>query len=421
MHKLLERLDASTSTLVPLLYLAGLMLGAISYFAGITLNLGLAVGIALATAAELHSFLQQRRVRATYARLQRLADTDTEYEIVQRQFKVNTWLLVGLLAFSGINAIAFAAETWTPVPGPLWFRWAQIGFRGLIIPAFFFAAGFLAPLHSDASDQLQSTSNEMLRRTLKAIQRQWRGRLKRVERSGADLAPVAIALLQETGDYQAAKHIALISQGLTSAEAGDNAVIEHLLTTPATTPAPIPQPAPQPAAARSNHDLRRAALAQQMDTRLEEYDPTEAEADDWATYHGADDLGAYGDDLPGLRLGHPTHPRGASLSNHASARNGSQAARMAPRGAELVLPLDLPPSRYEREGDSEECRRVFRVLDDDENASHTTVMKRAGVSEGTARKYRPLWNERRSKRGKRRAAPRTEEMKAVTPEMLATR
>ena len=64
MHRLLERLDGAASTIVPLAYLAGLLLGAMSYFAGVTLDAGLAVGVALALAVELHSFLEQRRVRA---------------------------------------------------------------------------------------------------------------------------------------------------------------------------------------------------------------------------------------------------------------------------------------------------------------------------------------------------------------------
>src|SRR5258706_7115696 len=38
-----------------------------SYFAGVTLDAGLAVGVALALAVELHSFLEQRRVRAAAA------------------------------------------------------------------------------------------------------------------------------------------------------------------------------------------------------------------------------------------------------------------------------------------------------------------------------------------------------------------
>jgi hypothetical protein len=38
-----------------------------SYFAGVTLDAGRAVGVAPALAVELHSFLEQRRVRAAAA------------------------------------------------------------------------------------------------------------------------------------------------------------------------------------------------------------------------------------------------------------------------------------------------------------------------------------------------------------------
>jgi uncharacterized membrane protein YdfJ with MMPL/SSD domain len=76
MHRLLERLDAAASTIVPLAYLTGLLLGTMSYFAGVTLDAGLAVGVALALAAELHAFLEQRRCRALWAAYNRAGDLD---------------------------------------------------------------------------------------------------------------------------------------------------------------------------------------------------------------------------------------------------------------------------------------------------------------------------------------------------------
>ncbi|HEU5343160.1 MAG TPA: helix-turn-helix transcriptional regulator [Ktedonobacterales bacterium] len=217
LHRLLERLDEAASTLVPLLYLAGLMLGATAYFAGVTLDAGLAVGVALAAAAELHSFLQQRRLRATWAHFQRLPDDAPEREQVWQRVQVNAAILAALLAFSAFNAIAFAAETWRPAPGFLP-PWLQIGLRGLVIPVFFFLAGFLSPLTTDANDQLRATSSEMLRRTLRAIGKQWQARLKAAQRRNADLAPVAVALLLDVGDADGARRVELIAAGLAASE-----------------------------------------------------------------------------------------------------------------------------------------------------------------------------------------------------------
>ena len=439
MHRILERLDAAAGTLVPLLYLFGLMLGAVSYFAGITLNLGLAVGIALASAAELHSFLQQRRVRADYTRLARLSDTDDEYEQAKRQFKINTWILVGLLAFSAFNATTFVYETWTPAPGPLAWRWAQIIVRGVVVALLFFAAGFLAPLHTDAAEQLQVTSAAMLHRTLKAIDRQWRGRLKRAEKRNADLAPVAIALLQEQGDHKAAKRLALIAQGLHTAESGAplaalaaaNEQLSsglqgiHALPTQHLTP-PTPQTQAAPPAPLSRHDQRRAALAESMYTDLDEYDLSNA---DDAPDAPADDFGEWGDDGDDsfARRSHPTRPRGVSLSNQVATRSRAQAAHIAPRGAELVIadpdwvdPLDtLPASKYEQPNDSDQCRRVMRVLDQDNTASRAEVMQRAHVGDGTARKYIDRWNTLRTRAGSKKVGRRTQEVAAISRDMLS--
>lgn len=235
MHRLLERLDSAASTIVPLLYLAGLALGTASYFAGVTLegeNAGLAVGAALALAAELHSFLQQRRVRATWSQLQRLPDDlehGPERDALATQLKVNAGILAALLAFSAFNATAFVAATWRPAPGFLP-PWLQIGIRGLVIPVFFFLAGFLAPLHTDASDQLRATSVEMLRRTLKAIGKQWKRRLALAQKRNADLAPIAIALLEDVGDTDGARRVQLIAAGLDATT--------HATTTTITTATP---------------------------------------------------------------------------------------------------------------------------------------------------------------------------------------
>jgi uncharacterized membrane protein len=86
------------------------------------------------------------------------------------------------------------------------------------LPLLFFASGFLAPLHSNAGEQLQTASADMLRRTLRAIARQWRGRLDKARQRGADLAGVAVALMLDAGDAAGTRRIELIARGLDTAE-----------------------------------------------------------------------------------------------------------------------------------------------------------------------------------------------------------
>lgn len=112
------------------------------------------------------------------------------------------------------------------------------------------------------------------------------------------------------------------------------------------------------------------------------------------------------------------------MDYHGGKRERAQAARMAPLASELtvrefVLP-DLPASKYEQADDSDHARAVLRVLEQDPRATRRQVMQRANVSDGTARRYIALWDERRSKRGKKKAAPRTQEMPAITENMVAT-
>lgn len=182
-------------------------------------------------------------------------------------------------------------------------------------------------------------------------------------------------------------------------------------------PLPSTTPAPARPTRQSPHDARRAAFAEQMYTDLDEYEPLTSGAP-------ADDFAAWGDDGPDstlfTRQPHVTSPR-AKSNGHAS-RNGSSAATIGTRTVERIIrddPLQyLPASRYERDTDSDERRRVFRVLDEDSSITRAELMRRADVSDGTARLARTLWNERRSKLGRRKVAPRTGEMPAITAEML---
>jgi hypothetical protein len=216
MHNLLARLDNAASTLVPLLYLVGLLLGTMAYFTGVTLDFGLAVGVALSIAAEVHSFLEQRRVRATWGRLARTTDLDQKAAI-RAELLAHGFILTALILFSTYNSIAFVTSTWTPAAGFLP-AWLQIGIRGSVIPLFFLLTGALAPLSQDAGAMLSQASHAMLHRAIKATTRQWSQRIRRAQRKGVDLAPVAVALMLDAGDTDGARRIELIAKGLAQAE-----------------------------------------------------------------------------------------------------------------------------------------------------------------------------------------------------------
>lgn len=213
MHRILERIDGAASTIVPLLYLGGLMLATVAYFSGISLNFGAAVGVALAAACELHSFLQQRRFRASWSAFRRSAHDDSRRGALLTDLRTQGAVLGVLLAFSTFCSVSFTAETWHPTDGALPAA-VQIGLRGSIIPTLFFLAGFLVPLSLDAGEVLQRASGDMLHKTVKAVTAQWNVRIDQAKREGRDLAAVAVALMIDSGDQDGARRIQLISDGL---------------------------------------------------------------------------------------------------------------------------------------------------------------------------------------------------------------
>jgi hypothetical protein len=215
--RILEKLDGVLSGLVPILYLLGLALGTAAYFTGVTRDFGLAVG-ALACAAECHLFLQQRRVRRRLGDLSRASEQHPRRPQLARAFWGHVAVLLFLVAFSTYNSVAFVAKVWTPIPG--WLPgWVQTDVRGAIIPALFLLTGLLAPLDADAGELLVAASHGMLTRTLRATVRQWTGRIERARRRGVDLAPIAVALMVDTGDLDGARRVGLIAEGLAAAEA----------------------------------------------------------------------------------------------------------------------------------------------------------------------------------------------------------
>ena len=242
--------------------------------------------------------------------------------------------------------------------------------------------------------------------------------------------PIAGVLNGLTGGWIVRRALAQESEEERQAANVITALERIHVSQPDTAPAPTPQPAPPlprpsdeplPAAssaalARSNHELRRAALARQMDTDLQEYDLPPDDEDDWARYAPPADDRAW-DEKPLTRIGgHPTSPRSgrngrASFSNHASAKNGSSAARISPRFSEMVV--DTPMSKSARKDDTPEAKRVMNYLDKHPGATLNEVVGKTKVSKPTARVHYRVWVERNRPLA---AAPFTEEMPVVLPE-----
>lgn len=231
MHRFLERLDAAGTTLVPLAYLAGLVGGTMAYFTGIRLGFGLAVGISLAVASELHSFLQQRRTRATWGVLARTSPDDPHYAGLRRQLFASACILTALLLFQTFTSMAFVAETWTPARGYLP-GWLQVGIRGAVVPFLLLLAGFLAPLTVDASAVLSRASGDMLHKAIRATVKQWNHRIDRARRQGLDLAPIAVALMLDAGDTDGARRVQMIAEGLNVAEGVTSSSSVHAAAAP---------------------------------------------------------------------------------------------------------------------------------------------------------------------------------------------
>src|SRR5260221_497472 len=256
MHRLLEKLDGAASTLVPLAYLAGMLIGTAAYFSGVVLEAGVAVGIALAIAVEMHGFLAQRRLRATWSHLASVAADDPQRASLTAQLRANVVVLGILIVLSMYNGAAFLSRPWPLVDNflPAGF---QIAIRATILPLLFLASGFLTPLHTSAGDVLASASREMLHSTVRATRKQWRERITRAQRQGLDLAPVAIALMKDAGDLEGARRIRLISDGLNAAETGNATSTE------------VPPPdAPTPGKRRSIRVVPLPAIAERRVTRL---------------------------------------------------------------------------------------------------------------------------------------------------------
>ena len=241
MERFVERLAAFFATNVVLVYLGGMFLGTLVYFTqasfGISTSLELTVGVCLAFAVEVHSFLEQRQTRRLYQLWSHLEPDSEPRAAAWTQVIIHLGLTAGLVAFSMFNAIAYWALTTHPQTSA---DWVQVVIRGIVIPAFFLAAGFLTPLHHDATDTLDQAAASILSKTVKVTIKQWHKRVQQNAKQGVDLAPVVIALLHKQGDAGAAERVSLIAAQLDVAERKATRRGDSFPHVPDLTPLPYP-------------------------------------------------------------------------------------------------------------------------------------------------------------------------------------
>jgi hypothetical protein len=217
MVRFFQVLDDLLSQIVPIAYLVGLAAGTILYFGGVIPEAPVAVGTCVGLAAECHYWLQQRRVRNIYGVLSRLKLSDPKREILTQNFKVQLAILILLGLFSAFNSNMFLSAFWHPLATdvPVWL---QTIIRGSVVPLLLLATGALTPLHEDPSAYLTRASTAILRRTLRATVGQMKSRIRQARQHKADLVPIAVALMVDSGDYDGAKRLRLISEGISESE-----------------------------------------------------------------------------------------------------------------------------------------------------------------------------------------------------------
>jgi hypothetical protein len=213
--RLLQRLDNLGSSLVPLLYLLAAVSASAYYFSdghiGAVAIPPWLVGILLAGAVELHSFLQQRRMRVAYADLSAAKEPQARLA-ASKAFRTHLAMVGGLVLFQIFASIAFLSETWTPAPGLP--AWLQILVRGTVTPALFLLAGFLTPVAESPAALLQRGTADVLEIAVNASLGDWRKDIVKARKRGTKLTGLMTALLRHTGDAESAGLVQTIASEL---------------------------------------------------------------------------------------------------------------------------------------------------------------------------------------------------------------
>lgn len=226
MHRFIIRFEHVARNAVLLVYLSALFLATATYFVGHSLGFGgdllWYVGIAEALAVEVHSFLSQRLTRGLYEELHIERAEPLPYaaqDALEKRYALHYRITVGLVAFSCFNSVAF----WAAIMQPRNFGdWLQVGIRGAVIPVGFLAAGFLTKLREDVDDTLTDAGDDLERTMVASATKQWRQRVRRARKRGANLAEPLASLLEmrEKGGMPASVRVRMMDAAILAAEDG---------------------------------------------------------------------------------------------------------------------------------------------------------------------------------------------------------
>lgn len=233
MEKMMERMEGVARQIVPLCYMLGLIVGTAYYFTDGAGNLGkyaLDIGVCLAVATELHSFLLQRRILVAWTKFRKAHDAASEDEAKLDLIVYGAWL-VALLAFQIFTAIMYRAGSWHPSTALLP-AVPQIIIAGAVIPLFFFGVGFLAKVVTDPEDVQEETrvatamksakaGQRVADRALNAATRSFDYRLRQAEKAHADLTGLAVSMQRRFGDNDGAHTLMVIDNELRQVEGLD--------------------------------------------------------------------------------------------------------------------------------------------------------------------------------------------------------
>jgi hypothetical protein len=233
MEKMMERMEGVARQIVPLFYMIGLIVGTAYYFtdgAGNLAKFALSIGVCLAIATELHSFLLQRRILVAWTQLRKAHDAASEDEAKRDLWMYGAWL-VALLGFQIFTAIMYRATVWHPDTTILP-ALPQILIAGAVIPLFFFGVGFLAKVSLDPADVQEETriatamksakaGQRVANRALDAATRSFDYRLRQAEKAHADLTGLAVSMQRRFQDDDGAHTLMVIDNELRQVEGLD--------------------------------------------------------------------------------------------------------------------------------------------------------------------------------------------------------
>lgn len=217
MRNVLRGTDSVFTTLVRLAYISAGLIGWFAFFTHRTVNdptVGFWLGASLAVAVGIHEFLQQVRTYMGWRKLQRTNLSPEERDRTKFGFLVNLGFTVILLGCGGFMY-------WNNFVGgdglPLW---ATGLIEAVIVPLFGIAATFLLDVEDDPGLLLKKQEHSMLLKLVNMTQKQWDARVQNAVQNGHNLAPIAIALMDDSGDADGARRVRIIEEGLKATENG---------------------------------------------------------------------------------------------------------------------------------------------------------------------------------------------------------